>query len=270
MLKRQAVVNENVTFILRQQNGRSFDTYEFCYKNGVTDYVNEIVGDKALTSVQTWETEKSGRDRADLPEYKLKVKTSLCFSNVINRKEYFHNSSFLENGGAPEKAVKSAFVSQIDAYIKSTGKYQKNESKITFQDVDECLVLVVSSFSTQTSYENQTKKSITNRFIQEAMTDFFKHQLEIYFIENKAEADKIAEQVLINKRSRERSERNASTSRKPSSPNRIWQTGSRNLSIAVPRIRPSGSFYIVEGDSALGSCKLARDPRFSGGYSGQR
>ncbi len=262
VLKRQAVVNENVTFILRQQNGRSFDTYEFCYKNGVTDYVNEIVGDKALTSVQTWETEKSGRDRADLPEYKLKVKTSLCFSNVINRKEYFHNSSFLENGGAPEKAVKSAFVSQIDAYIKSTGKYQKNESKITFQDVDECLVLVVSSFSTQTSYENQTKKSITNRFIQEAMTDFFKHQLEIYFIENKAEADKIVEQVLINKRSRERSEKERLNIKKTLQSKSDMANRVKKFVDCRSKDTAERELYIVEGDSALGSCKLARDPDF--------
>ena len=262
VLKRQAVVNENVTFILRQQNGRSFDTYEFCYKNGVTDYVNEIVGDKALTSVQTWETEKSGRDRADLPEYKLKVKASLCFSNVINRKEYFHNSSFLENGGAPEKAVKSAFVSQIDAYIKSTGKYQKNESKITFQDVDECLVLVVSSFSTQTSYENQTKKSITNRFIQEAMTDFFKHQLEIYFIENKAEADKIVEQVLINKRSRERSEKERLNIKKTLQSKSDMANRVKKFVDCRSKDTAERELYIVEGDSALGSCKLARDPDF--------
>lgn len=262
VLKRQAVVNQNVTFLLRRQNGRSFDTYEFCYKNGVTDYVNEIVGDKAMTSVQTWETERSGRDREDLPEYKLKVKSSLCFSNSVSRKEYFHNSSFLENGGAPEKAVKSAFVSQIDAYIKSVGKYQKNESKITFQDVDECLVLVISSFSTQTSYENQTKKSITNKFIQEAMTDFFRHQLEIYFIENKNEADRIAEQVLINKRSREKSEKERLNIKKTLQSKADMTNRVKKFVDCRSRDTEERELFIVEGDSALGSCKLARDPDF--------
>ena len=262
VLKRQAVVNENVTFLLRRQNGRSFDTYEFCYKNGVTDYVNEIVGDKAMTSVQTWETERSGRDREDLPDYKLKVKSSLCFSNSVSRKEYFHNSSFLENGGAPEKAVKSAFVSQIDAYIKSVGKYQKNESKITFQDVDECLVLVISSFSTQTSYENQTKKSITNKFIQEAMTDFFRHQLEIYFIENKNEADRIAEQVLINKRSREKSEKERLNIKKTLQSKADMTNRVKKFVDCRSRDTEERELFIVEGDSALGSCKLARDPDF--------
>lgn len=84
--------------------------------------------------------------------------------------------------------MRSAFVSQIDAYLKQNGKYLKNESKISFQDVQDCLVLVSSSFSTQTSYENQTKKAINNKFIQEAMAEFLRHNLEVYFIENKAEA----------------------------------------------------------------------------------
>ena len=204
MLKRQAVVNNGLLFVLRDQNGRGFDTYEYKYDHGISDYVLEIVGEDGLTSVQSWQAERMGRDREDKPDYKVKMNVALCFSNKTQRKEYYHNSSYLEYGGAPEKAARSAFVSQIDAYLRQNNKYNKNESKVSFSDIEECLVLVISSFSTQTSYENQTKKSITNKFIQEAMTDFLRHQLEIYFIENKQEADKIAEQVLINKRSRER------------------------------------------------------------------
>ncbi len=262
VLKRQAVVNENVTFILRQQNGRSFDTFEFFYQNGVTDYVKEIADDKAFTSIQTWQAEKSGKDSPDSPEYKLKVKAALCFSNKLYRKEFYHNSSFLENGGSPEKAAKSAFVSQIDAYIKSSGKYQKNESKITFQDVDECLVMVVSSLSNIASFENQTKKSVNNKFIQEYMTDFFKHNLEIYFIENKAEADKIVEQVLINKRSRERSEKERLNIKRTLQSKSDMANRVKKFVDCRSKDTAERELYIVEGDSALGSCKLARDPDF--------
>ena len=262
VLKRQAVVNENVTFILRQQNGRSFDTFEFFYQNGVTDYVKEIADDKAFTSIQTWQAEKSGKDSPDSPEYKLKIKAALCFSNKLYRKEFYHNSSFLENGGSPEKAAKSAFVSQIDAYIKSSGKYQKNESKITFQDVDECLVMVVSSLSNIASFENQTKKSVNNKFIQEYMTDFFKHNLEIYFIENKAEADKIVEQVLINKRSRERSEKERLNIKRTLQSKSDMANRVKKFVDCRSKDTAERELYIVEGDSALGSCKLARDPDF--------
>ncbi|HHW45860.1 MAG TPA: DNA topoisomerase [Clostridiales bacterium] len=262
MLKRQAVVNPGLRFILRNENNGKFDTYEFYYENGIKDYLLEYVGDDVFTTLQYWETERKGRDREDKPEYKVKITAALIFSNKKQLKEYYHNSSWLEYGGAPEKAVRSAFVSQIDSYIRQNNKYQKNESKISFADIEECMVLVVSSFSTQTSYENQTKKAITNRFIQEAMTDFFKHQLEVYFIENKAEAEKIVDQILVNKRSRERAERERLNIKK------TMQSGNDLLNRVEKFVNcrsrdvSERELFIVEGDSALGSCKLARDPNF--------
>lgn len=263
VLKRQAVVNAGLVFVFREQQGSRFVEQEICYKNGIADYVGEIVGDQALTSIQNWQTERKGKDREDKPEYKVKINAALCFSNRNQIKEYYHNSSWLEYGGAPDKAVRSAFVSQIDAYIKQQNKYSKNESKITFTDVEECLALVVSSFSTLVSYENQTKKAIKNKFIQESMTDFFKHQLEVYFIENKAEADKIADQVLINKRSREKSEKERINIK-----NTLQTKGSDMVNRVQKfvdcrsRDKDEREVFIVEGDSALGSCKLARDANF--------
>ena len=262
VLKRQAVVNAGLLFVFRNQVGKSFETRDFCYENGITDYVKELSGEETLTGVQYWEAQRRGRDREDKPEYKVKMQVACCFSNRMKLLEYYHNSSHLEHGGAPEKAVKVAFVSQIDAVLKQQGKYLKNESKITFQDVEDCLVLVSSSFSTQTSYENQTKKSITNKFIYEAMTDFLKHSLEVYFIENPMDAAKIADQVLVNKRSRENAEKTRLNLKKK-------LAGSLDIANRVQkfvdcRTKDIGrrEIFIVEGDSALGACKLSRDAEF--------
>lgn len=263
-IKRQAIVNANIKFIFKNQTGKSsFDTYEFCYENGIADYVNEIAGEGALTGVQLWKTERVGRDREDQKDYKLKINAALAFSNKAQLKEYYHNSSWLEHGGAPEKAVKNSFVSQINQYLKANGKLLKTDSPVNMQDIEDCLILVVSSFSTQTSYENQTKKAITNKFIQEAMTEFFKRQLEIYFIENKMEADKICDQLLINMRSRVKAEKT-----------RIGMKESliQNVSNLTNRIQKfvdcrskdvnERELFIVEGDSALGACKQSRNSEF--------
>ncbi|HIQ78384.1 MAG TPA: DNA topoisomerase [Candidatus Scatomorpha intestinavium] len=264
-LRRQAVVNAGVTFRLRNEVAAGkFETKDFFYEHGILDYVQEIAGEEVLSAPHFISAERKGRDRADKPEYKVKLSAAFCFSVKVNLIEYYHNSSWLEHGGAPEKAVRSSFVYAVDSYIKKTGKYQKNESKITFQDVADCLVLVTNCFSTQTSYENQTKKAITNRFIQEAMAEFFREQLEIYFIEHKAEADRVADQVLINKRSREQAESTRLNIKKK-------LTGSMDISNRVQKFVDCRSrdvskreIYIVEGDSALGACKLSRDAEFQG------
>ena len=264
ILLRQAVVNAGVTFRFRAQHGAKFETTEFCYKNGIADYVAELAGESPLTQPYYIETERKGKDREDKPEYKVRMSAAFCFSNRTNAIEYYHNSSWLEHGGAPDAAAKTAFVYAVDAYIKKTNKYQKNESKITFPDIADCLILVTNCFSTRTSYENQTKKSITNRFIREAMTDFFKEKLEIYFIENKAEADRIADQVLINKRSREQAEKARVSIKKNLTKNLDLANRVQKFVDCRSRDADKREIYIVEGDSALGSVKLSRDAEYQG------
>lgn len=262
VLNKQAMVNAGLKFVFFNETADGMEMSEYYYESGIVDYLSEAVGDTALTTVETWDCERTGRDRADKDDYKMKMQIAFCFSNRVNFLEYYHNSSYLEHGGSPDKAVRNAFVYAIDQYLKQNGKYNKNESKITFNDVADCLALVINSFSTQTSYENQTKKAINNKFIQDAMTEFLRHQLEVYFIENKADADKISNQVLINKRSRENAEKARVDIKKK-------LTGSMDVTNRVEKFVDCRSkdvtkreVYIVEGDSALGSCKLARDASF--------
>lgn len=263
VLKKQAIVNAGLLFLLElQQPDGKWQKEQFCYENGIVDYVKELCGEDSLTPPQYWSSERVGRDREDKKEYKVKLSVALCFSNKLSLTEYYHNSSFLEHGGSPDKAVRSAMVSQIDAFLKSSGKYNKNESKITFPDVADCLILISSSFSTQTSYENQTKKAITNKFIQEAMTDFLKHQLEVYFLENPDDATKIADQVLINKRSRENAEKTRLNLKKTLAGNLDLQNRVQKFVDCRTKDVGKREIYIVEGDSALGSCQLSRNAEF--------
>ncbi len=263
-LKRQAVVNAGVTFRLRNQANGKLEPEDFVYEHGIADYIRELAGDDALTEPVCWEAERRGRDRADKPEYKVKLNIACCFSNRVHLVEHYHNSSFLEYGGAPEKATRLAFVAAIDKYLRENNKYTKGESKITFPDVQDCLILVSNNFSTQTSYENQTKKAINNKFVQDAMSEFLREQLQVYFIENHDAAEKIAAQVLINKRSRETAEKTRINQKKKLTEkidiaNRVQKfVDCRTKDVSRREI------YIVEGDSALGACKQSRDAEFQG------
>lgn len=262
VLKKQAMTNAGIRFVLYNESDEGTQLFEYYFENGIVDYLNDAVGEAGFTQTEVWDAERVGRDREDKPEYKVKMQIAFCFSTSVNLLEYYHNSSWLEHGGSPDKAVKNAFVYAIDQYLKQSGKYNKTEAKITFADVSDCLALVINSFSTQTSYENQTKKAINNKFIQEAMTEFLRHQLEVYFIENKTDAEKIANQVLVNKRSRENAEKVRIDTKKK-------LTGTMDITNRVEKFVDCRSkditkreVYIVEGDSALGSCKLARDASF--------
>ena len=263
VLKKQSIVNPGIEFLLRYQDeDGNFESFEYLYENGILDYVNEILGDEGMTAPQLWTADRKGKDREDMNEYKVNYNFAFAFSKTVKLAEYFHNSSFLEYGGSTEKAVRQAFTSYIDSYMKSNNKYLKNEAKITYGDIEDCLVMVSSSFSTAASYENQTKKAINNKFIYDAAVEFLKHQLEVYFIENPDDANKICDQVLINKRSRESAEKTRITTKK-------LYTEKLDMANMVKKFVDCRSkdverreLYIVEGDSALGSVKLARNAEF--------
>ena len=264
VLKRQAVVNKGVKFIFRYQVGKKFEEEHFCYENGIKQYIEELVGENAFTMPAYWETERRGRDADNRPEMKLKITTAFCFSKQVSHTEYYHNSSWLEYGGSPDRAVRLGFTAAFDKYLRENNKYTKNENKIIYQDIQDSLVLVTNCFSTIGCFENQTKKSVNSKFTQEAMTAFFKEKLQIWFIENKQEADRAAEQVLINKRARESAEKTKTNIKKQLTTkldiaNRVQKfVDCRSKDTAIREL------YIVEGDSALGSVKLSRDAEFQG------
>ena len=258
--KKQAMVNKGIKFVVKEE--KSNQVQELYYENGIVDYLEEISEEKNISSSFVIEGEGMGRDTEDRDLYKVKAEIAFAFNNDCPKKEYYHNSSYLEHGGAPDKAVKNAFVFVLDKLLKQKNKYNKNESKITFNDIEDSLIVIVNSFSTQTSYENQTKKAINNKFIQEFLTELIKEKLEIWFLENPGDCNRVIDQILANKRSREASEKQrVALKKKLVNKGDSWDRVKKFVDCKSKDVSKR-ELFIVEGDSALGSVKLARDAEF--------
>ncbi|MDO5015712.1 MAG: toprim domain-containing protein [Eubacteriales bacterium] len=261
VLRQQAIINAGIRFhLIDEASGESWD---FVYPEGIKGHVEELLGTTGLTEPYYFTGEGRGRDRKDKEDYQVKAEICFAFSNDNPGIEYYHNSSWLEYGGSPDRAARSAFVAVLDSLAKEQNRYQAEESKISFRDIEDSLILVISSFSSFSSYENQTKKAINNRYIQAFLSDLIRENFHVWVIEHQKEALIILDQVLVNKRSRERAESQRRNLKKKLS-GQIDNIYNRVDNFVDCRSKDVNrrELYIVEGNSALGSVKMARNAEF--------
>ena len=173
---------------------------EFYYKEGIKDYILEVSKNKNITEIIQFSTEATGKEPEDNEDFDFKLNLFFAFNNEENLIEYYHNASFLENGGTPEDFIKNSFTYVIDKYIKDNGLYGKNESKIKFIDIQDSLIVVSDTYSTISLYTDQVKKKIKSKFMNSFVTEFLKEQLTIYLIENSLEAKLTREQMTRQKK----------------------------------------------------------------------
>lgn len=256
----QSIVNKGIKMIVVDEANN--EVFEYFYENGIIEYMNNYVEKDAFTDIQYWESKARGKDHENRKEYSSKYQIAFCFSNQKPMLKAYHNSSYLKHGGVTHDAVKTAFTYTIDKLIKTQGKYNKNEKKITFADIEDSIAVIVNTYSTHTSYENQTKFAINNKFIKEYLTEFLKDKLEVYFIENPIEADKVVNQVLVNSRARQKAEKTRTTAIKQLS-QEVKDSRSRPEKFLPCRSKNKDEveLILIEGDSAMNSVKNSRNSK---------
>lgn len=261
ILKIQSIVNKGVHIKFKDELN-DFEE-EYYAPEGILGFLKEESKGAEITTPVLFEASGSGKDKDDRESYDVSFQIAFCFNNAHNGNWYFHNSSPLEYGGSPAEAMKIAFTNVIDKQITIRNGYQKAERKIKFDDIKDSLLYISNSFSSYTSYANQTKKSIDNIFIKKLMIDKISEGLEVWFLENKIEADKVVEQILANKRSAESAERiRVATKKKLMSKMDTMKNRVKKFTPCRSNDNSITELFICEGDSAKTSIIEARDSEF--------
>lgn len=260
LLNHQSIINGGVELEYINKEGKVTS-----YKHENTqEYILSISEDKNLTPVFhiTDEDEECREEEQNEGEESFSVLLDLyfTFNNHVNKIDLYHNSSFLEDGGSPENAIKTSFLNVFNKFVKDEGLLKKGEKNLIFEDITQSLIFISSTFSTNNLYTGQSKKKIKSKFLQDYMTEFLKTQLTVICKENKTQMIKVANQLLLNKRSRETSENTRLEIRKKFE-NKEDLVNGRPLKLVPCKSKNPDEIkcYILEGDSAKGIAERARN-----------
>jgi DNA gyrase subunit B len=175
----------------------------------------------------------------------------------------FLNGSNLINHGTIYDGIIAGMKSGFNKFIKDSGLYQKNEKQISNDDVMTGLNYIINFKSYFPIFENQTKFATKVVYYKDIMKETLEHYLEVLAVENKELMLKMANQILLNKRVREKATDSRQKLRKE------LEGQATNASNRPEKFVPCRSkdktlrrLKIIEGDSALIATKLSRDKLF--------
>ncbi|RKX37554.1 MAG: DNA topoisomerase (ATP-hydrolyzing) subunit B [Thermotogae bacterium] len=245
-LRELAFLNSNVTIEFEDETERTKKTFH--YKGGISEFVRFLTKNaKALHDVIHIMGEHNG----------TRVEISMVYSSSYSQQilSYANNIRTVDDG-THVTAFKSVITRLLNEYARSMGILKKEES---FQgdDVREGLTAVISVFLKNPEFEGQTKSRLGNEEVVEAVSKVLRSNLIDYFEANKSSLKAILEKASHAMRAREAARRARELARRKSAMETASLPG--KLADCVTREVEKAELFIVEGDSAGGSAKQARD-----------
>ena len=230
------------------------------YNNGIEGYLQDIIEDKPIVDII--------RIKKDLKHYvdkkerddEINIDFAFTFSNTNNKITHIEllNGSLLDLHGTPFDGITVGLKNAINRKIRELNLYNKNEKQIINEDVLISLNHALDLKSLLTEYTNQSKRSSLSEHYKIVLQKEIEEFMNIYFIENEIEAKKICNQILINKRAREKSSKMMENVKKKLSEEITVFNKIPNLIECKSKNKEENILCICEGKSALGSLISAR------------
>ncbi len=250
-LRELAFLNKALTIVLHDE--RIDLEYTFYFEGGIGAFVKYLNRDKGWVNLRPLhvERETDGNTVEIALQYNQGFTESvLAFANDINTVE----------GGSHVTGFRSALTSVLNKYARKANLMREQDPNLTGDDVREGLTAVISVKVREPQFEGQTKTKLGNSEVRGQVETVFSEAFTQYLDENPPDARRIIEKCLVAARARDAAKRARELVQRKSLlesstlPGKLADCSERDPSLS--------EIYLVEGDSAGGSAKGARDRRF--------
>ncbi|MBI4335114.1 MAG: DNA topoisomerase (ATP-hydrolyzing) subunit B [Candidatus Omnitrophica bacterium] len=250
-LRELAFLNKGINIELKDERTNKSNIFNF--SGGVVSFVEYLNKNKnpAHKKVVYFEKEKDS----------IKVEIAMQYNDGYAENIFsFANNINTVDGGTHLSGFKSALTRVLNQYCKTKGLLKEADAALSGDDVREGLAAVISVKVPNPQFEGQTKAKLGNSEVEGIVNSVVNDSLSGFLEENPSIGNKIVEKAVLAARAREAARKARELTRRKgalemeSLPGKLSDCSERDAALC--------ELYIVEGDSAGGSAKQARDRRF--------
>ena len=252
-LRELSFLNSGITIVFKDDREEEPYIKELHYADGLKDFVNYVNKSKETINSQPFYIECRKDD--------VVVQAAVQYNNGYNENLYsFANNIRTQEGGTHEIGFKNALTRVINDYARKNNILKENDGNLSGEDIREGMAGIISVLVKDPQFEGQTKTKLGNTYIRGIVESAIYEHMEDYLNENPPIARKIMEKAISARRAREAAKKARELTRRKNALESSTLPG--KLADCSDRNPAHCELYIVEGDSAGGSAKMARDRNF--------